>query len=100
VPELGHAVETKNVNGDDLLTVLLARPDGRRRQARNREIRPGGEETQPRQPRIRASPAAVDLVEEAVGKEGTAGQGVRRDLGIAAFPVGSQGGGARNGGSR
>jgi hypothetical protein len=41
VPELGHAVETKNVNDDDLLTTLLARPDGRRRQAHNREIRPG-----------------------------------------------------------
>jgi hypothetical protein len=39
VPELGHAAQTKNVDGDDLLTALLARPDGRCRQARNREIR-------------------------------------------------------------
>jgi hypothetical protein len=31
----------ENVDGDDLLTALLARPDGQCRQARNREIRPG-----------------------------------------------------------
>jgi hypothetical protein len=98
VPKLGRAAETKNVDGDELLTTLLAQPGRRRRQARNREIQPGKRNlaigTQDR-----SAPAAVDLVEEAVGKEGAVGQGGRCELSITAFPVGSQGGGARNGGS-
>jgi hypothetical protein len=100
VPELGHAAETKNVDGDDLLTALLARPDRRCRQARNREIRPGKRRQSHDNPGFERRRLPSTSWIEAVGKEGTAGQGGYCDLGIAAFPVGSQGGGGRNGGSR